>query len=81
MSIVYSPHYNMGLFGLEKLYPFDMKKSAVKQLGGGYTSKSHRLIAASVTAILAITVDAGMAAAMNSQAKPAKTTASDHDHH
>jgi histone deacetylase 11 len=28
MSIVYSPHYNMGLFGLEKLHPFDTKKFA-----------------------------------------------------
>jgi histone deacetylase 11 len=28
MSIVYSHHYNMGLFGLEKLHPFDTKKFA-----------------------------------------------------
>lgn len=28
MSIVYSTHYNMGLFGLEKLHPFDTKKFA-----------------------------------------------------
>lgn len=26
MSIVYNPRYNMGLFGLEKLHPFDVKK-------------------------------------------------------
>ena len=26
MSIVYNPQYNMGLFGLEKLHPFDVKK-------------------------------------------------------
>lgn len=26
MSIIYNPHYNMGLFGLERLHPFDVKK-------------------------------------------------------
>lgn len=26
MSVVYSSHYNMGLYGLEKLHPFDTKK-------------------------------------------------------
>lgn len=28
MTIVYSPHYNMGIWGLEKLHPFDTKKFA-----------------------------------------------------